>query len=372
MRKPLTTVDIKILQTLCEVGPRNLSDIARKAGISRELLRFRLNRMRDDPQFFLRMHTSIYHTNLGLRKAVVVLEAEPGMEQRLFDCLLINGFWLYVCRSYGMGEGCTAIYAVPIEHCHEFEEFIYEMIRLGVAKSVHVYWSTCFQGGRITSEWFDCEKNGWVFNWDGWIKEVQTQSSDLPYTLIEPKTYPICADELDVQMLEELEFDATISLNKLAEILKISPQLARFHFNEHLLEKNLIEGYEIFVMRYGNSPSLMALFILSFHGYEAFAKFARSLLNKPFVITMGKIIGEDSLLVEVFLPADEFRHFVDTLSKMARMKLVRGYNYVIQDLRVRRRQTIFPKLFKVNTWVYDHKSHMEMLQQKISELASET
>jgi DNA-binding Lrp family transcriptional regulator len=364
MRKQLTAVDVKILQTLCEMGPRNLSEVARKIGISRELLRFRLKRMRDDPQLFLRMHTSIYHTNLGLRKAVVVLEAEPGMEQLLFDCLLVNGFWLYVCRSYGMGEGCTAIYAVPIEHCHEFEEFIYEMTRLRVAKSVRIYWSTCFQGGRITSEWFDCDKNGWVFNWDDWIKEIQTQSTDLPYTLIEPQAYPVCADELDVRMLEELEFDATVGLNKLAEALKISPQLAGFHFKEHLIKKNLIEGYEIFVMRYGDSPSVMVMFILSFHGYEEFAKFARSLLNKSFVITMGKIIGEHSLMVEVFLPTDEFRNFIDVLSKMARMKLVRSYGYVIQDLTKRRRQTIFPKFFKGKSWDYDHRNHMETLLQK--------
>lgn len=367
MRKLLTATDVKILQALCDSGPRNLSEVARRIGISRELLEFRLKRMRDDPQLFLRMHTCVYHTNLGLRKAVVVLEAEPGMEHLLFDCLLVNDFWLYVCRSYGRGEGCTAIYAIPIEHCHEFEEFIYDMMRLHMAKNIRIYWSTCFQAGRITSEWFDCDKNRWVFNWNDWIKEVQTQSTDLPYTLIEPKAYPVNADELDVKMLEKLEVDATVSLNKLAETFNISPQLAQYHFNEHLVGKNVIEGYEIFVMRYGDSPFVMALFILSFDDYEAFAKLTRSLLDKAFVLTMGKIIGENSLLVEVFLPNDEFRIFVDALSKMARMKLVHSYEYAIQDLRKRRRQTIFPKLFKERSWMYDHKNHMDALQRKVSE-----
>jgi DNA-binding Lrp family transcriptional regulator len=366
MQKPLTAIDIKILQALFELGPRNLTVVAKKIGISRELLRFRLQRMRDNPQLFLRMHTAIYHTNLGLRKAVVVLEAEPGMEQPLFNCLLANDFWLYVCRSYGAGEGCTAIYAVPVEHSHEFEEFIYELIRLRVAKNVHIYWTTCFQGGRITPEWFDCDKNQWTFQWDDWIKEVQTQTTDLPYTLIEPNGYPIYADELDVRMLEELEFDATISLNKLAETLAISPQLARFHFREHLIGKKLIEGYEIFIMRYGDSPSIMALFIISFDDHEKFAKFARALLNKPFILMMAKAIGENMLLTEVFLPFNEFRTFIDKLSELAKMKLIRSYKYAIQDLRIRRRQTIFPKFFKEKSWIYDHKKHMELLQQKAS------
>jgi DNA-binding Lrp family transcriptional regulator len=364
MRKLLTAIDVKILQALGEVGPRNLTKVARTVGLSRTALEFRIRRMRSDPQFFLRMYTSVYHTNLGLKKAVVIMEAEPGKEQLLFDCLQVNGFWLYVCRSYGVGEGCTAIYAIPVEYCSEFEQFIHEMMRLGVARDARIYWSTCFQGGRITSDWFDSSKQGWVFRWNDWMKEMQTPASVLPYTLMEPKEYRNYADELDVKMLEKLEEDATRSLKEISETLGISRQLACHRYKKHLIGKNLIEGYEVFVMRYGSSPSIMVLFIIDFHEYEAFAKFARSLLDKFFVITMGKILGENALLVEVFLPTEEFRKFIDALSLMAKMKLLRSYKYAIQDLRIRCRQTISPPLFKGNSWIYDYKNHMEMLEQK--------
>ena len=366
MRKPLTALDVKILEALCEVGPRNLSKVSRAVGISRKSLESRIKRMQSNPQFFLRMHTNIYHTNLGLRKAVVVLEAEPGMEQLLFDCLLVNGFWLYVCRSYGMGEGCTAIYAVPIGHCKELEEFIYEIKRLGVAKNVRIYWSTCFQCGRITSDWFDSYKENWFFPWNDWIKEVQMQTTDLPYTLIEAKSYPVLADETDIHMLMKLEKDATTNLSEIAKILGISRQLAHFHFKNHIIERNLIEDYQIFLMRYGDESQVMVLFIMSFHNYETLAKFARSLLDKFFIITMGKVLGENAFLMEVFLPTIEFRNFIDALSKMAKMKLLRSYKYVIQDLRIRRRQTISGEFFKGKSWIYDHETHMEMLKQKVS------
>lgn len=366
MRKLLTALDVKILQALCEVGPRNFSSVARTVGISRKKLELRIKRMHSNPQFYLRMLTSIYHTNIGLRKAVVFLEAEPGMEQLLFDCLLVNGFWIYACRSYGRGEGCTAMYAVPIEHCKELEEFIHELKRLGVAKTAHIYWSTCFQGGRITSDWFDSCQVNWVFRWDDWIKEVQTQTTDLPYTLIEAKSYPNYADEIDIKMLMELEKDATTSLSEIAKMLGISRQLAHFHFKNHLLKKNLIEGYEIFVMRYGDTSSVMVLFIISFHNYKTLARFARSLLDKFFVLAMGKILAENTLYLAVFLPTIEFRKFIDTLSKLAKMKLVQSYEYFIQDLRVRRRQTISGEFFKGKSWIYDHKGHTKMLRQKVS------
>ena len=372
MRKLLTTLDVKILQALFEESPRNLAKVAKVVGVPRHSLAFRVKRMQSNPQIFLRTHASVYHTKIGLKKSIVFLEAKPGMEQLLFDCLKANPFWLYVCRSYGMGEGCTAAYANPVEHCEEFEEFIHEIKRLGVAKNAKIHWSTCFQGGRITSDWFDSFEENWVFRWDDWIREVQTQTTDLPFTLIEPKSFPVCADETDVQILMRLAADATKSLSEIAKALGISRQVAHYHYKEHLIERNLIEGYEIFVMRYGNSASVMFYLMVSFHDYETFAKFTRSLLDKFFVLTMGKVLGENALIVELFLPIAEFRRFINTLSRMAKMKTLRSYKYAIQDLGMRSRQTFSGEFFKGTSWIYDHENHMKTLRQKVSEYSLET
>jgi DNA-binding Lrp family transcriptional regulator len=364
-------MDIKILEALCEHGPRNLTRVAKAVGISRYALEFRVRRMKLNPQLFLRMLTSVYHTKIGLKKAVAFIEAKPGMEQHLFDCLKINDYWLYVCRSYGMGEGCTAIYAVPADHCNELEEFIYEMKRLGLASRIDIYWSTCFQGGRITSKWFDSQKEKWIFDWENWIREVHNQKTDLPYSLMEPESYSICADKIDVQMLMLMESDATKSIKEMAETLGIGRQRAHYHYKEHLLKRNLIEGYEIFVMRYRDTPYIMAYFIISFHDYQTFAKFTRYFLDKFFVLTMGKVLGENSLIIEVFLPLNEFRNFIDSLSKMAQTNFVKSYKYAIQDLRMQSRQTFSGELFINNTWIYDHKKHMERLQQKAQSIKRE-
>jgi DNA-binding Lrp family transcriptional regulator len=368
MHKELTALDIKMLQALWEIGPRNLSRVARQLGIHRRTLESRIKNMKLDPRFFLRMHTSVYHTNIGLRKAVVFLEAKPGMERTLFDCLSINKYWLYVCRSYGTGEGCTAVYAVPADFCKEFEDFMHALENLEIANKANIYWSTCFQGGRITQKWYDDGLKKWTFKWSDWIEEVQTQQTNLPYTLEESKSYQNRADEIDIKMLEKLEEDASRSLTEIARSLGISRQLARFHYREHILGKNLVEGYEVFVMRYGTSPSLMVYFTLTFHNNETFAKFARSLLDKFFVLTMGKNLGENRLIVEVFLPFEEFRKFIEVLSTMTRMKLVKNYAYAIQDLSIRCRQTISPPLFEKGSWVYDHENFMSELQRKTSPL----
>ena len=368
VHKELTALDVKTLQALWEIGPRNLSRVARQLGIHRKTLQSRIAQMRSDPHFFLRVHTSVYHTNIGLRKAVVFLEAKPGMEKLLFDCLAINKYWLYVCRSYGTGEGCTAVYAIPAKFCREFEDFIHGLEDREIVRKVSIYWSTCFQGGRITQKWYDSDREKWAFRWNDWIEEVQTQETDLPYTLQEAKSYENRADEIDLKMLEKLEEDGSRSLTEIARSLGISRQLARFHYREHILGKNLIEGYEVFVMRYGASPSLMVYFAITFHDNETFSKFARSLLDKFFVLTMGKNLGENRLIVEVFLPFDEFRKFIEVLSTMTRMNLVKDYTYAIQDLNIRCRQTISPPLFERGKWVYNHENFMNELHGKASAL----
>jgi hypothetical protein len=51
-----------------------------------------------------------------------------------------------------------------------------------------------------------------------------------------------------------------LSVTTIAKNLGISRQLAQFHFKKHVLGKNLIEGYEFFVMRYGETSYMMVLF----------------------------------------------------------------------------------------------------------------
>jgi hypothetical protein len=120
-------------------------------------------------------------------------------------------------------------------------------------------------------------------------------------------------------------------------------------------------------MLYGEAPFVMALFVVSFHNHETLAKFARSLLNKFFFVAMGKIFGEEAVVMEAFLPTNEFRNFVDALSKLASMKLLKSYRYAIQDLRVRNRQTISGEYFRSGVWNYDHKSHIGEMQRRVSQ-----
>ena len=361
MRGKLDLRDLRILEGLGIYGPRNITEVARKLGMSPETVRKRIKRM--PSRIFFKFHTNIYCTNLGLKKAVVIAETIPGYEDLLFNCLRANDFWIYLTRCYGINEGCVAVYTVPNNHCIDFVQFIRSLAKTGVARNVQILWSTCFQSVNAKTKWFDEQSKTWVLSWDKWVEEISTKDTQLPYTLIDPNDYPIKADEIDVFVLKELEKNPTISLSDLSRVLGVSQQVVEYHYRKHVLERDLIENFDVSTFHFDMTVSDMFIFILRFDSMEKCAKFAASLLDKPFVSGLGKILDENALIVDIYLPRLDFRGFIDTLSKLVRMGLLHGYNYIILDIRKVKRQTISYEYFKDGSWVYNHKKHLQNLKE---------
>lgn len=358
--------DLKILEGLNTYGPRNVTRVARKLGIPAETMRKRLKRLKTlDSEVLLRFNANVYHTNLGLKKAVALAEATPGYEDLLFKCLKTNDFWIAVSRCYGRFEGCLGIYTIPKAHTSEFKRFIDELENLGLARNIQIFWSTCFHSVPFTRNWFDEASNAWVFPWDKWVEEIPSKGTKLPYTLVDPEDFRILGDETDLFILKELEKDATISFTDLAETLSMSPQLVRYHFRRHLMERGLIESFEVTFFNFDKAVSDYFVFIFQFEDMKKLAKFALSLLDKPFAKGLGKILGDSALLGYLYLPKPEFRNFIASLSKLIRRGWLQAYDYVIQDLKKASRQTISYKNFSDGSWLYDHKRHIRDLREMV-------
>lgn len=368
MSQNLDFSDLRILEGLAKYGPRNVTEVARKLDIHPETLRKRLRSL--SSQFFLRFNANIYHTKLGLKKAVVFAESIPGYEDLLFNCLKTNDFWIAVTRCYGMNEGCLAIYTIPKDYCTKFHQFLDELERIGVARSVRVFWSTCFQSVQSRCNWFDPESETWKFQWDKWVEEIADEGTDLPYTLVEPKDWSVECDRTDVLILKELEKDATISFVDLAKKLEVSPQLVGYHFRNHLQRRGLMEGFEVTAFHFGMDKSDFFVFVFNFDSYGNLAKFASSLLDKPFTKALGKILGNNALYGYMYLPKSEFRRFIDALSKLVRNGLLQSYRYLIQDLTKSSRATIPYQCFKDGAWIYDHENFIEHLHKLVEENVS--
>ena len=371
MVKQLDNLDLRILEGLSENGPRNMSKLARELGIPRGTVLSRIKSM--SSSFYLRLLTTVYHTNLGMKKAVVFAKATPGQEDALFNCLRVNKFYIYVSRCFGMFEGCVGIYVIPIEHTGEFEEFLKEVERLGVTMNIELFWSTCFHTVNITRNWFDADRETWIFPWETWLGEVSSSNSELPYTLKDPESFTLKADGTDVLIVKELEKDATASLASIARELGTTLQNIRYHYERHVVKHGLIETFQMAILPFDRATSDTLFFIFKFSDSEKMGKFAKSLLNKPFVFILGKILNENALVSQFCVPRHELRNFIDALSKLVRMNFLESYEYVFQDLRAGKwsRETIPHQLFKNGQWIYEHSEHMKALHELALDIESQ-
>ncbi len=101
----------------------------------------------------------------------------------------------------------------------------------------------------------------------------------------------------------------------------------------------------------------MFFFKFEFDSHNQMRKFALALHDKPFPIILGKVLGEDALVSQIYLPKWEFRMFVNALSSLIREGLLKGYHYIIQDMYQNWRQTIPYQHFKDGGWNYDEEKH---------------
>ena len=347
----LDDLDAQILEALSILGPRNLKEVAAKLGIPATTLRYRVKRMVSESILFF--HLNPYHTNIGLKKVTVFAEANQGYEDDLLKCLTAHDYWIFLFRIYGPFEGVGGVFTIPRDSASQFENYLRSLKAQGLAQSIEAVWSTCFQGVPVTMKWYDHADSSWKFHWDEWIDEVTSIQGELPYTLAEPSDWPLKADREDLLILKELEKNGAVNLSDIARTLKMNLARLKYHYYEHILKNGVIEGYQVEIYRNPFPVSEMLFFKFGFSNPESMSKFALSLLDKPFGIFMGKVLGENSLLLQAYLPKQEFRAFVAALSTLIKKGLLKNYHYYIQDMCQTWRETIPYEHFKQGRWEYD-------------------
>lgn len=364
--KKFDALDVRILEGLSLLGSRSLDLIASAIDVAKTTVWFRVQQMISNSQLFIHLET--FYTNMGLKSVHVFIEASPGYEDDLLDCLKVNDFWIFLCRIYGSYEGCSGIWAIPRDNQKDFEAFLHRLHEEGVAKSMEIYWTTPYYAIPVRHRWFSVEEGGWTFIWEEWINEIETIEGELPYTLIDPTHWPILIDNIDLLIIKELEIDARASLMSISKKLMLPYSTIKYHFNHHVTNKTLLDGYNVEVYRFPILLSEFLFFIFEFDNYEKMVKFALSLLDKPFVIRIGKVLGENALIIHVFIPKIEFRRFIRFLTYLIKKTLLKQYHYFIQDMHQSWRQTIPYAYFKDGTWSYNHDSQIRELINRLNKL----
>jgi DNA-binding Lrp family transcriptional regulator len=364
-RDKLRNSDIAVLEGLALYGVRNKSKLAAQLKISPGTLSRRIKYLRS--HFSLYTLGNLYQTNIGLRKVFVIAEAQPGYEEFLYECLKTNPYWLYVSQCIGAPK-CLTIYGIPAGKENAFAEFMHKLEDLEQVRNVDFLWSTCIQTINVTSSWFDRTTEEWIFPWDSWVKEIESSPLDLPYTLKEPEAYIQKADWIDVMILKELEKNSGVKLKEIAKMLNLSLQVIKYHYEKHVIKEQMFDCPQILANHYRDLSPDTYYFRFFFENPHNVARFANSLNNKPFARAAGKMFNQNQLFVQIYLPRQQLRNFIESLSKLVKAKFLVSYEYLIMDSQKREKQTISYEYFKEDNWEYDQKKYLENLRRIAQEL----
>jgi DNA-binding Lrp family transcriptional regulator len=364
--KTLDPINAKILVGLGKHDPRNISLIAKEAGLPNSTVAFRFKKL--VKEHHLEIFAHLDWNKLGLERAAVVAEALPGRWKTIWKVFEDFDYLTYLARCSGKIQGCLATFAVPVEHKNELREYLDEAVRLEIISNYLLFWITNPCDVRPSFDWLDFEKQQWSFKWKEWVQEILDASESLSSRLADPKSHPILVDKKDLIMLEELEVNGIVSFKELAKVVGIEPSSVAYRYWKHIVERGLIIGHRIGILPYPYELTDFHSFFIKFEDEKALAKFTNSLHGKPFVINYAKVIGQPSIILTTCTPKFRFLELVESLDTLTEMRLIKKFSNVTLNIAQTLDKSLPSELFKEGTWIYNHDENLERLKELIETL----
>ena len=230
---------VRLVKTIEEVGPRNLSLVSRLTGIPVETVRYNV-RVRL-PRLGFRFRPVVDEGRLGLVKYFLRLRFYEDDEQdasELLNILARTAFLTYYA-SLAPHDGYVALASVPVEFEEEYQRLFEDLVELGVLASCELYpldevWktSTDIRG-------FDLVTGRWNFNYT----PANGGSIHRSIRLKRPDGDEEPIDKVDLLIIKELQKDALQPFTKMAKSLGISAPVISYHYKEHVVGRGLIQKY---------------------------------------------------------------------------------------------------------------------------------
>jgi len=363
-QKSIDPVNAKILEALQVYGPANIKKVAEAASIPDTTVRFRIRKLTEQKLLLVTAHLN--YAKLGLARGFLIAESSPGSQELLLQAIKKTDYWDYLARCYGKFDGYIAYFAFPAEYKNYLEKYFGEAAKLGIFSNHLFFWITNSYFPYISFEWYDFKDGSWNFRWDQWIDEITNASENMPEILVEPKSYEVLVDEIDLLILKELQKDAMQDLRKIAKNIGISRQRAYYRWHNHILKQKLIVQYTTTFKPYPFIITDYYMFIIDFVNKSTLAKFCNASAKKPFIISYAKVIGRNSLITAIQIPKLELGNLINTLNKLCKKNLVKNFLYVNIDLLSYERQTVSYEFFKNKKWNYNHEEKMEWLKRLLT------
>ena len=341
--------NIRIIRLMHELGPRNLLEVARAAGLPPTSVYDRARKLEE--RFGILSIANLDHAKLGLRKCITLVESNPGLEDSVNEALAIPNYWKTITRCEG-GFTHYALHAVPEGQDREFEKYMAAIQERGLARKCETVWVSDYHYAFPNFRLYDPVNCTWAFEWDKWIDSVKKK--DRLKAIHDPSQYTIEADKADLLILIDLELNARARFSDISRTMGMTLQAIKYRYDRRILPRGLIRDFIINLCPHPFELADMYEILVSFEDEESMGSFFGASEEMFPVLRTVKVLGEKKLGIRTYSARNETGELFGMLSKLARSGFVSDYSAVRIRPETQARQTISAELFEDEVgWKYE-------------------
>ncbi|MDG6938901.1 MAG: hypothetical protein JRN39_00630 [Nitrososphaerota archaeon] len=227
--------EVRIVQAMKSVGPRNVSLISRMTGVPAETVRYKIkNQFR---QLGIRVHAEVDFRRLGLVPHWATLKFRLGYSPEriwnLFDRLHEAGYLTYYGRMLPQGY-YAALLALP--KGADYEEFLRYLAGRRVLSEFSLDEVVSSRHYSMNPRYFNFDSGRWELDWERLEREEPARTEARPAKEAGIDTY-------DLLLVKELQKDAMQRVADIGSRLGLSGAVLRYHMQSHV--EGLIARYVI-------------------------------------------------------------------------------------------------------------------------------
>jgi hypothetical protein len=236
-RQRLNRELIQMAHCLADVGP-NINEIARRTGQFKETVRYRYHRFFLDKGITVQAVPS--YPKLGFKRLILIAKLARSCEanaRSIFTALCELCYLHSFTRVMLSGEYVIHV-AVPSELAGRVADVYKALHKSGLFTGLEILQFDEMRNPPMKPEFFEFTRGTWSFEWDS----ARERGVKLP---LAAKSKVERYDRIDLLLLKELDIDASRTLVKMVENVKVSLNALEFHYRDHVKARGLIKGYRL-------------------------------------------------------------------------------------------------------------------------------
>lgn len=236
-KKDVSVRTAQLVQLLTEIGP-DIPEISRRLGQFKESVRYRYKEKILNRGFVVQATAD--QEGLGLKRMIVL--ADFTDEFRPYAATILTAMsklCFVVSFEKTLPHGEYIVHAsVAREHTASFAQFIGSMKTMGILSSAEIFDFDWHKNAPMKAEFYDFDSGRWDFDWS----QPSLRDFNAGNTMPSERTK---FDPVDLLLISEFQSDANKSLKEIAAKLDINYKKLAWHYQTHVLARNLINGYRI-------------------------------------------------------------------------------------------------------------------------------